>query len=151
MRRRSLHEIGAEIGGRDAALPPVVRAINREKLRETWNHFPWSETGMDPLNEVRIYLTDFGRQCLRQDHPLDLASLINQTAKAIVALFHAPAPAAPQRERPTQGGRNAECPVCGGAKVVIRGRSPGHTPRVVCPTCLIETLEAIRARIDRTL
>jgi hypothetical protein len=106
---------------------------------------------MDILNEVRIQLTDFGRQCLRQDYPLDLAALINQTAKAIVALCHAPAPAAPQRERPKQAWHGAGCPVCGGAKVVIRGRSPGHAQRAVCPTCLAETLEAIRARIERTL
>ena len=106
---------------------------------------------MDTLNEVRIQLTDFGRQCLWKEHPLDLASLINQTAKDIVALFHAPAPAAPQRERPKQGWRGAGCPVCGGAQVVIRGRSPGDEQRAVCPTYLAETLEAIRARIDRTL
>ena len=56
---------------------------------------------VDTLNEIRIQLTDFGRQCLRQDHNPDLFALINKTAKDIFALCNASA--TPERWRPKQG------------------------------------------------
>ena len=56
---------------------------------------------MDTLNEIRIQLTDFGRQCLRQDHNPDLFALINKTAKDIFTLCNVPA--TPERWRPKQG------------------------------------------------
>jgi hypothetical protein len=42
---------------------------------------------MNVLNEIRIKLTDFGRQFLRKDVPIDMAELINTTAKDILALL----------------------------------------------------------------
>ena len=56
---------------------------------------------MDTLNEIRIKLTDFGRQCLRKDHTPDFMALINKTAKDIVALCNASA--APTRWKPQHG------------------------------------------------
>jgi len=37
------------------------------------------------------------------------------------------------------------CAVCGGKTVSIRGRRPGDEQREVCPTCLAETLDDLRA------
>ena len=42
---------------------------------------------MNTLNEIRIKLTDFGRQFLRKDSTIDIAALINNTAKDIVTLL----------------------------------------------------------------
>jgi len=56
---------------------------------------------VDTLNEIRIKLTDFGRQCLRKDHTPDFMALINKTAKDIVALCNASA--APTRWKPQHG------------------------------------------------
>ena len=56
---------------------------------------------MDTLNEIRIMLTDFGRQCLRKDHTPDFMALINKTAKDIFALCNASAE--PTRWKPKQG------------------------------------------------
>ena len=53
------------------------------------------------LNEIRIKLTDFGRQCLRTDHHPDFFALINQTAKDIGVLCNVPA--APARWKPNGG------------------------------------------------
>ena len=35
------------------------------------------------------------------------------------------------------------CNQCGGPVVAIRGRYPGSADRRVCPTCLVETVEAL--------
>ena len=40
------------------------------------------------------------------------------------------------------------CDMCGGKLATIRGRHPGDVDRVVCPTCLAETLDAIKRRIE---
>lgn len=36
------------------------------------------------------------------------------------------------------------CNICGGITVVIRGKYPGSAKRIVCPTCLQETIDKIR-------
>ena len=56
---------------------------------------------MDILNEIRIKLTDFGRQCLRKDQNPDLFSLINKTARDILALCNVSSE--PERWRPKKG------------------------------------------------
>ena len=55
---------------------------------------------MNTLNEIRIKLTDFGRQFLRKDTNLDIAALINTTAKDIVTLFATPAEPAQWKPKP---------------------------------------------------
>jgi hypothetical protein len=40
------------------------------------------------------------------------------------------------------------CAVCGGKTVSIRGRRPGAGRREVCPTCIAETLDDLRAVIS---
>jgi hypothetical protein len=44
---------------------------------------------MNVLNEIRIKLTDFGRQFLYTDVTIDMATLINTTAKDILTLLDA--------------------------------------------------------------
>ena len=39
------------------------------------------------------------------------------------------------------------CEVCGGRMVYIRGRHPGRDNRIVCPTCMAETLDDIKGRL----
>ncbi len=39
------------------------------------------------------------------------------------------------------------CDVCGGKMVYIRGRHPGMDNRIVCPTCMAETLDDIKGRL----
>ena len=39
------------------------------------------------------------------------------------------------------------CDVCGGKMVYIRGRHPGMDNRLVCPICMAETLDDIKARL----
>ena len=39
------------------------------------------------------------------------------------------------------------CDMCGGKLATIRGRHPGDVDREVCPTCLAETLDNIKARL----
>jgi hypothetical protein len=51
--------------------------------------------------EIRIKLTDFGRQFLRKDLNVDIATLINTTAKDMLTLIDAPAE--PARWKPKQG------------------------------------------------
>jgi len=54
---------------------------------------------MNTLNEIRIKLTDFGRLFLRKDANVDLAALINTTAKDILTLLDqssVPAPWTPR-------------------------------------------------------
>lgn len=36
------------------------------------------------------------------------------------------------------------CNICGGKMVYIRGRHPGMDNRIVCPTCMAETLDDIK-------
>jgi hypothetical protein len=56
---------------------------------------------MNVLNEIRIKLTDFGRQFLRKDANLDIVALINTTAKDILALLDASSE--PAQWKPRQG------------------------------------------------
>jgi hypothetical protein len=56
---------------------------------------------MNKLNEIRIKLTEFGMQSLRKDKNLDLPSLINNTAKELLALCNEPSE--PERWRPKKG------------------------------------------------
>lgn len=37
------------------------------------------------------------------------------------------------------------CRVCGGARVLIRGRYPNTPKRNVCPTCMLELIEGLFA------
>ena len=39
------------------------------------------------------------------------------------------------------------CSICGGRMVYIRGRHPGMDNRIVCPTCMAETLDDIKSRL----
>jgi len=39
------------------------------------------------------------------------------------------------------------CDACGGRMVYIRGRHPGMDNRIVCPTCMAETLDDIKGRL----
>ena len=39
------------------------------------------------------------------------------------------------------------CDICGGRMVYIRGRYPGMDNRIVCPTCMAETLDDIKGRL----
>ena len=39
------------------------------------------------------------------------------------------------------------CACCGGKMVYIRGRHPGMDNRLVCPTCMAETLDDIKERL----
>jgi len=39
------------------------------------------------------------------------------------------------------------CDICGGKMVYIRGRHPGMDNRIVCPTCMAETLDDIKGRL----
>ena len=39
------------------------------------------------------------------------------------------------------------CDLCGGKMVYIRGRHPGMDNRIVCPTCMAETLDDIKGRL----
>jgi hypothetical protein len=39
------------------------------------------------------------------------------------------------------------CDLCGGTMISIRGRHPGMDDRIVCPTCMAETLDDIRSRL----
>lgn len=39
------------------------------------------------------------------------------------------------------------CDCCGGKMVYIRGRHPGMDNRLVCPTCMAETLDDIKGRL----
>jgi len=39
------------------------------------------------------------------------------------------------------------CDSCGGRMVYIRGRHPGMDNRIVCPTCMAETLDDIKGRL----
>ncbi len=40
------------------------------------------------------------------------------------------------------------CDACGGKMVYIRGRHPGMEKRIVCPTCMAETLDDIKGRLS---
>jgi len=40
------------------------------------------------------------------------------------------------------------CNICGADTVYVRGRYPGQDKRRVCPTCLAETIDDIRSRIE---
>ena len=39
------------------------------------------------------------------------------------------------------------CDICGGRMVYIRGRHPEMDNRLVCPTCIAETLDDIKSRL----
>lgn len=39
------------------------------------------------------------------------------------------------------------CACCGGKMVYVRGRHPGMDNRLVCPTCITETLDDIKERL----
>jgi hypothetical protein len=56
---------------------------------------------MNVLNEIRIKLTDFGRQFLRKDANLDIVALINTTAKEILTLLDESSD--PQHWKPRHG------------------------------------------------
>lgn len=40
--------------------------------------------------------------------------------------------------------QGAQCAICGGTMVLIRGRYPKEAQREVCPTCLAERVDQIR-------
>ena len=40
------------------------------------------------------------------------------------------------------------CDCCGGLMVYVRGRHPGMDNRLVCPTCMAETLDDIKQRME---
>ena len=57
-----------------------------------------------------------------------------------------PVPAAPASPFAPFADVSEPCGLCGGKRVYIRGRHPGEDNRVVCPTCLAETLDDIHEK-----
>ena len=75
-------------------MTPYATTVFRRPWKNTYRHRP----EMNTLNEIRIKLTEFGRQLLRNESHLNMAALINTTAKEILALLNEPAE--PERWKP---------------------------------------------------
>jgi hypothetical protein len=85
-----------------------------------------------PVNEATLRLMPSVEQCQQLAERLGAALVELQDKRATNA----------------EGVRSSAwvgCAVCGGKTVSIRGRHPQDDAREVCPTCLAETLDDLRA------